>query len=152
MLEWIVVSIFGTMLVVGVVQVVNRYAVGAPLTWSEEVQRYLHVWLVFLSLPLGYLGRHHISLTLIKLKRKPKLRVFWDRAIDALWFVLGSLLAYNALQVMLVAKNQTSPSLQMPMSMMYSALLVSGVMLCLVSIFHMIQGSPLYIADEERTQ
>lgn len=52
LLAAIVVAIFAAMMVLIFVQVVNRYALGYSLFWSEEVVRLLLVWSVMLGTPL----------------------------------------------------------------------------------------------------
>src|SRR6266403_4196522 len=49
----VVIAIFAVMIGVTFLQVVCRYAFGAPLTWSEELCRYCFVWIVFLAAVIG---------------------------------------------------------------------------------------------------
>jgi TRAP-type C4-dicarboxylate transport system permease small subunit len=55
-------------------QVVLRYGFGRPLTWSEEVSRYLFVWVVFVG--AGVAARHngHIALDFLVTRFPPGLR------------------------------------------------------------------------------
>lgn len=53
----VVVALFGAMMVLTFLQVLNRYALGFQLFWTEEVIRLLLVWVVLLAVPLG-LYRH----------------------------------------------------------------------------------------------
>lgn len=53
--HWVEYVLFGlgfTMSVVVAVQVFFRYALNHSLFWSEELARYILVWLTFLGLPL----------------------------------------------------------------------------------------------------
>lgn len=60
----VVCSVFSTMMVLVFVQVINRYLLGLPLFWTEEVIRLLLVWSVLLALPLVAFRREEISVEL----------------------------------------------------------------------------------------
>lgn len=53
------------------VQVVCRYLFNAPLVWSEELARYLHVWITFLGLGYGIRNKSHIEMQFLYNKMSP---------------------------------------------------------------------------------
>ena len=46
------VVLMSTMTVLLAVQVFMRYVMGASLSWSEEIARYLFIWLIYLGIEL----------------------------------------------------------------------------------------------------
>lgn len=52
--ETIAIIGMGLIVAVAAAQVFFRYAVGASLFWSEELMRYLMIWLVFLTAGVAY--------------------------------------------------------------------------------------------------
>ena len=50
---FVLVIMLSTMLVVGTMQIVYRYAIEQSLSWSEELLRYLYVWATMLGISLG---------------------------------------------------------------------------------------------------
>lgn len=46
-------------------QVVSRYFLKSPLIWSEELARYLQVWITFLGIGYGIRNKAHIEMTFI---------------------------------------------------------------------------------------
>ena len=58
----ILISLVAVMTVVVFLQVVYRYALMQPLHWSEELARYLFVWLSILGAALGLQKRGHFGL------------------------------------------------------------------------------------------
>ncbi|GAB5458787.1 MAG: hypothetical protein Hens3KO_18170 [Henriciella sp.] len=133
-IETLLVVTFTMMLLIGLLQIANRYLIGWPINWTEEAQRYLHVWLVFLALPVGYLTRAHISLEAFDFERWPRFARWLDMFIDLLWLVLGGALVWAGSLVARVAHTQTSPGLQIPMSLAYFALIFGGVILSIFSV------------------
>jgi TRAP-type C4-dicarboxylate transport system permease small subunit len=60
--EWLLVAAFSVMGVVLLAQVFFRYVLNAPLIWSEELARYLLVWITFLGINYGLRHRAHIEM------------------------------------------------------------------------------------------
>jgi TRAP-type C4-dicarboxylate transport system permease small subunit len=60
--EWFLVATFSVMGLVLLAQVFFRYALNAPLIWSEELARYLLVWITFLGIHHGIRHRTHIEM------------------------------------------------------------------------------------------
>jgi len=52
--------VFITFTVLSFGQVIARYAFGHPITWTEEVCRYLFVWVVFVGAGVAERSRAHI--------------------------------------------------------------------------------------------
>ena len=46
-------------------QIGFRYALNAPLTWTEELARYLYVWACYLGAAVALRRRSHIAITLV---------------------------------------------------------------------------------------
>ena len=54
-----------------VMQVVARYLLNSPLTWSEQVARYLFIWMIMLGTPLLFRMKGHIVFDLLFNKLPP---------------------------------------------------------------------------------
>ena len=70
--------------VIVMLQVVARYILHSPLTWSEQVARYLFIWMIMLGTPLAMRMKVHIAFDMI-LKRFPHII---KTVIEALHLVL----------------------------------------------------------------
>ena len=57
-------------------QVVTRYVLNDPLIWSEELARYLFVWVSMIGAALAVRNGGHFGLDLL-LRRMPALRPAW---------------------------------------------------------------------------
>ena len=56
-LAWLVAAGYAVIVVVGFAQVVFRYVLESPLSWSEELVRYVFVWSVFLTAAKKVVGQ-----------------------------------------------------------------------------------------------
>ena len=60
MLEALVILSFAMMVILVFAQVVTRYLTDNSLTWSEELSRFIMVWMVYLASVLTYNAQQHI--------------------------------------------------------------------------------------------
>ncbi|MBU3005346.1 TRAP transporter small permease [Paraglaciecola arctica] len=59
--DWISLSLFFLLATILIAQVVSRYALNAPLGWTEEVARYQLILLSFIGASIGFRKNTHIS-------------------------------------------------------------------------------------------
>lgn len=130
--EYGVAAIFAAMCVVGLLQVFNRFVLNQSLSWSEEFQIFCHVWIVFLAIPIAYRRGAHLSVDSLRSLFPRKLGVVFDYFIELLWVWFAVALAWLSWRVSEVAKLQSSPGLDMPMSYVYYGMVVGGAYLLLV--------------------
>lgn len=111
------------MTVVIFAQVVMRYVFGSSLVWSEELARYVFIWLIYLGISYGARMMKHIkieaALGLFPKKSRPYMTILGD----ALFLAFSVIIAYLAYGVVMqqVKLGQNSPAMQIPMWFMYSA-------------------------------
>jgi TRAP-type C4-dicarboxylate transport system permease small subunit len=130
--EYGVAAIFAAMCAVGLLQVFNRFVLNKSLSWSEEFQIYCHVWIVFLAIPIAYRHGAHLSVDSLRKLFPRQLSVVFDIFIELLWIWFAVALTWLSWKVSEVAKLQSSPGLEMPMSYVYYGMVVGGAYLLLV--------------------
>ena len=113
--EYVLFLIFLAFTLVGGLQVFNRFVLGLPLSWSEEFQKFGHIWMVMLAIPVAYRRGAHLGMDmLLRLLPKRAQRVV-GLLTELLWLVLALAIGRYTLVIMQVAKNQDSPGLGIPM-------------------------------------
>jgi TRAP-type C4-dicarboxylate transport system permease small subunit len=132
--EWAVIGLFMAIAVVGGLQVFCRYVLNLPLSWSEEVQIYGHIWIVFLAIPITYNRGAHIVMTLLLDRVPAGLRKIVAVAVDVAWLWLGASILFFATRLVRVAAFQMSPSLGIPMSYVYLGMIAGSAYLVLVAL------------------
>lgn len=70
-LETLVVLILATMSILVFLNVVLRYGFNSSISVTEEVSRYLFVWLTFLAAILAFQDNRHVSVTILTAKLSP---------------------------------------------------------------------------------
>lgn len=127
--ESLLAAIVAAMVVVGAVQVFGRYALNSSLSWTEEFQRFCHIWLVVLAIPVGYNRASHIGMEVLSKKLPARAQRALAVIVDAAWFVLGAAVTVSTARLLSAAKFQTSAGLGLRMDWVYSGIAAGGVYL-----------------------
>lgn len=110
-------------------QVIARYAMGTGLSWSEELVRYLCVWLIFLGSTCAAKDGSQISVTVLDelLKGLPKKVLGIIQSIIAACY--GVLLTWIGFSTLEIAKVQLSPNMGASMGVVYSVIPISMIIM-----------------------
>ena len=73
-IRYLVLVLLSLMVIIVFANVVSRYYLHFSLAWSEEVARFMLVWLVFLGSFLAYVNDEHLGLDILVKKFPPLLR------------------------------------------------------------------------------
>ena len=74
LMRWTTIVLLVMMVVIVFSNVVSRYYLHASLAWSEEVARFMLVWLVFIGSFLAYIHDEHLGLDILVAKMPPNMR------------------------------------------------------------------------------
>ncbi len=132
--EGLVAAIFAAMVVVGLLQVFNRFVLNSSLSWSEEAQIFGHIWIVFLAIPIAYRRGAHLYVETFRRRLPDRAGAAFDLLVELLWAGFAVALAYLSYRVALVAALQESPGLEIPMSYPYYGVVVGGVYLLFIAL------------------
>ncbi|HEU0058871.1 MAG TPA: TRAP transporter small permease [Hyphomicrobiaceae bacterium] len=147
-IEMLVAAIFAAMVGIGAWQVFSRFVLNATPSWSEEVQIFGHIWLVFLAIPIAYRRGAHITVEAIRRVLSPWLNRALDLMIELLWVGFALATAYYSYRVSLVTRNSVSPGLEIPMSYPYYGMILGSVYLAFVVLRRLGGELPTPAADE----
>jgi TRAP-type C4-dicarboxylate transport system permease small subunit len=127
------------LLLVGAVlwQVISRYVFSAPSSWTEEVARFLLIWISLAGAVYALRTGMHLGLDILPKKLE-------GRAADALkWFTVAlvvlfsfSVLVYGGTSLVMMTweLKQYSAVLGLPMAWVYSVIPASGVLICIYAL------------------
>jgi len=117
--------------VVVLLQVFFRYVLNYPLAWSEELSRFLLIWVVLLGAAIGIKRKSHFSVDIVFKKFPEKLQQRIQFAIDVFLFILiFDVMVINGVYLANLTFRQISPALHLRVSYVYSAVLVGGILSC----------------------
>jgi TRAP-type C4-dicarboxylate transport system permease small subunit len=112
--------------VVTFIQVIMRYVMHNSLSWSEELARYLFIWLTYVGVSYGSKEMKHVkieaALTLFPNKVRPYIVILGD----LLFLAFSIFVVYTSYEVVLkqLEFKQKSPAIEMPIWIIYAAPMV----------------------------
>ena len=126
--EGALVSATLTMTCLAFVQVVLRYGFDSGLTWVEEVNRYLMVYLTFFGAALGVKYARHIRIELIEKMVGPRGLELVQIGVNFVGLAYSATITYFAWEITsrLMQLGQTSATLQIPVYIGYGIMPVAA--------------------------
>ncbi len=118
-------------------QVASRYLLRDPSAWTEELARYLLIWIGLLGAAHAYRTRAHMGIDLLAQKVGPagRARLRLISALAVLAFVLPVMIVGGFSLVQLTWElRQYSAALQLPMAAVYSAIPLSGAIIAVYAV------------------
>jgi TRAP-type transport system small permease protein len=114
-----------------IVAVWYRYALNAPLSWTEQVCRILFVWSVFAGAAVLYRQMLHIVIDMFVLMLPPKGQtiLFWVN--QTLMLLVGALMLVFGLEVSIGTFGQTFGALEISPASFYLAAPYCGLLIIL---------------------
>jgi len=112
---------FLLLLMFGVVMmgVIARYVAKKPVFWTEELSRYLMVYMVLLGSSVALWKDEHPKLTFILEKFPPRVRHYWSIVIDGLIFLLLLIVFQEGYLMAIDASIARTPALRVSFFWVY---------------------------------
>lgn len=122
------------------VQVVCRYIFHNSLSWSEEIARYLEVWIVFLCGAYA-LGRgQHVAMDLVITHVPAKVTEVFSKFHACAFIFFSIFMLIYSIQFMITEKTQSMASLRwVPKNVVYLALVISAVCMFIYSLMLLVK-------------
>jgi len=128
----ILVIIMGVMVINVLWQVFTRFIIGSPSSFTDELARYLMIWLGILGAAFVSGRNMHVAIDVLALKSSNKTQkklklIVYSFIIVFVFFVMvvgGFRLVYITYTL-----NQYSPALQLPLAVVYFAIPLSGTLI-----------------------
>ncbi len=146
--SWIEYLLFGlglTMTIVVAVQVFFRYVLNQSLFWSEELARFLLVWLSFLGASVAYRRGAHPGIDILTTKLPATFRRLCAAIVHLASLSLFAVMIFYGYRFAYFVRLQISPALYLPKWIVFSIIPVCGLILMLHGINFLLQditGAP----------
>ena len=120
--------IFGLVALLTIYQVFARYVLNSPLIWSESVVKYSMIWIVLLGTAIALRKGLLISVEVVLYLVPKNVKRIMDILIVLISMIFLSLLITFGFEIMGNLAHQTTGSLDIPVSWIYAALPVGGIL------------------------
>ena len=132
-----------------IAQIYFRYIAGSSLIWSEELARYLMVWLTFLGGPVALRRGEHIGVTIFRDWAPRVLRLILMLAGQIVILILLGVVVFYGYHITVRNLGQPSPAMRIPIGWVTAAIPV-GSALMIVEVVKMMTETALSLFDPAR--
>jgi len=142
-LEIIVIVIMGALVIDVLWQVFSRFILSNPSSFTDELARFLLIWVSLLGGAYMLGKRLHLSIDLVSHKLSTKQSLVLDSVVQIiiLLFVISVLIIGGSRLVFVTLYlEQTSAALNVPLGFVYSVLPLSGLIMLIYSFHFLIQN------------
>lgn len=132
-------------------QVISRFILLNPSRWSEEIARYIMIWITFLAASIGITKKSHLGLTiLVNSFKNDKVKLIFSIFQYSCIILFSLVLCVYGFEYALEGRNQTGMSIMMKMSVVYSVIPISGFFMVINSIENIILEIKDYKKEEAK--
>ena len=144
--NWMLFLLMAAMVVVIAAQVWYRFVMNDPLDWSEEMGRYLFVWISFMGAAAGVRYQVHLGIDIIEKLVSKTIYRFVVLLANLIIQIFLLVIIYWGFKILGVIRFQTSPSMGISMIYPYMAVPVGSLFMFINSLrvsWATLTGSPL---------
>ena len=141
--KWVVVLLLSAMSTIIFANVTLRYVTNFSITWSEEVARYLMIWMTFLGAGLALRFGGHVAITNLQEAVPTRMQRVLRLAIVVLLIAFFATMVWIGYDYMSRMRFQVTPATRISFSYIYAAMPIGFVLL----IVHLLLIVRAYVAD-----
>ncbi len=136
----VVVVLLMSMVAITSAGVLWRYGFNSALSWSEELARFLLIWISFLGAALAVYRDAHIGISVV-FDRLPPLFQHWvERIVNVIILLFLGAILVHGIKFLPDVSLRTAPTLQVRMTIPYLILPISSAIMMFQLLVKMIAG------------
>lgn len=137
------VAVMVALVVCVVWQVFSRYVLNQPSTLTDELARFLMIWVGLLGAAYTVGAQRHLAIDLLAMTLKPRKQALLSLLINLLIFLFSATVVVTG-GLKLIAKTlataQVSAAMQIPMGYVYLILPLSGLIMMFYALWFIANG------------
>jgi TRAP-type transport system small permease protein len=130
--DWLLIVLLGTMVVLIFGNVVLRYGFNSGIVFSEEVSRFVFMWLTLIGALVVMKDNAHLGMTSLIDRLSEKGQRICRFLADSLIFTCCALLAHGTWKQVVLGMDNRAPVTDIPLGLIYLSLLISSAGMALV--------------------
>lgn len=137
------VTIMAVMVINVLWQVFSRYITGNPSSFTDELARYLMIWVGLLGAAYAAGRGLHVAIDVLPMRASPKTQLLLSRIVSVLIMLFAFFaLVTGGLRLVYISHilGQTSAALKLPLAVLYMVLPISGVLVIFYMAHDLIYG------------
>lgn len=113
-------------------QVASRFILGSPSSFTDELARYLMIWVGILGAAYVSGRNMHVAIDVLPTRLSPPMQkrlIFVVRILIILFCLLAMVIGGSRLVYITYVLGQNSPALQVPLAVVYAVIPISGLLI-----------------------
>ncbi len=128
-LEWMLCTLLVAIVVITFVQVLSRYVLQTSLAWTEELARYLFIWLASLGAAFAFKTRSHFLIRFVVDKFSLQVQYAIAMFVAGLTIVFLAVFVWQAVLYTASVAGQTAPGTGLSKAVPASSAVVGGLLM-----------------------
>jgi len=131
-LGWLLVGLMGISVVNVLWQVFTRFVLANPSSFTDELARFLLIWIGLLGAAYAAGCRMHLAIDLLPAKLEGRPRLYLGLLVEGCVFLFAVavlVIGGSSLMALTLTLGQTSTALHVPIGYVYLALPLSGLLI-----------------------
>lgn len=149
--EYFCAIALGVMSIVVFAQVIFRLTSGS-LPWSEELARYLMIYMVYVGTSIGVKKSSHIAVEVVMDRCPAKVQKVVEILVYLLMMAAFVILCYYGLKIVDITMMQKSPAMQIKMGYVYMSMVLGGALMLLHCVNNMINSLTGYKPEVKKVE
>ena len=147
--KFILISLTVVMFLIVGANVFSRFVLNNSLGWADELSRFIFIWISFLGAVIAYGSDDHVGLNFVIAKiPSAKIQNLINIITDILIMLVLAIITYYGYIVATSATN-VSPALYIPMTLVYSVVPFSGLIMMMINLTKIKKHIELFIKDKK---
>ena len=127
-----------------------RYVLNDSITWSEEIAKYLMVWMVFVGAPVAMVESRHIAIEMFPNLFRPRIRASIFLIVNLLIVMTMGFWTYRGLTYTIGGMSQVMSSFdKIPLGVVFASIPFGSCIMMIIS-FQISLNQILVIIDPEK--
>ncbi len=135
-IEKILMVLLGVAIAIIAAQVFWRYVLNNPLNWSEQTARCIFIWMMMLSVPVLFYRKGAVAFDLLVEALPQKVQDIIRILVQLIILFFAGFYLKASIELCVQTGARLLSGLEIPMNLLYTAPVVSMVLLIIVSVKH----------------
>jgi TRAP-type C4-dicarboxylate transport system permease small subunit len=135
--RWMLIVLLTVMVILGLLQIISRFVIKAPIMWSEALLMYMFVWSSFLGAGLAVRGLSHFEVEIFVVRLPRMIQKVLSLAVYAMIFAFAVFMIWKGLFLVKLNQRQLMAMMPFTMSGPYVILPLSGTFMAIHSLNHL---------------
>ena len=125
---WFVAFFVGGMVISMLLAIISRFVIKIPIPWTEELSRYLMIWMAFIAGGLGLNQGVHVGINFVVQKVPQPFSKWIGLVTNSALLIFFLVLIIQGFHMTILVATQMSPVLRISMAWVYSSLPVGAML------------------------